>query len=586
MRIGSLEINNILSIEHAKLIFGDAGLVLLDGWNYDDDSANGAGKTAVFNALSFGLFGKLPRKISASDVLRQGTKAGSVKVEVEEAGITYTVVRHRPNNLEFFIDGVKKDITQEAFEQYINLNYQQYLISMYSAQTEGMKLISMNDSGKKDFFLQLLNLEQFSEYKKASDSKIKELVLDTQNRTLKLAKLESKVSVHKETMEDEDEIRDQIAKLDPTPLLEQLKELEKIEKPDTSKYDEIEVALKTALVKIFKRDAGTNNIKSQLVKLKAELQQVEKSKLQLDQSVVCPHCDGKFELSENGETLTLEKFAKHKKETVADLKGQIEVLETEYQDLQTDESKNDIEERLTKINSKKSKHYADYNKSIIAINEMRSKISNRNHTIASLRKNLNNIANTRAIIEDLSKQIRDENLALKSNNDTINLYETISHIFSPVGAPAYIMDSLVDTFNEKISHYVSMIWANASYSIQSFKENKSGEIKAKFSELLTVSGTEKSIGMLSGGEHRCLSLAVDFAVVDVLETICGTKLNPIMLDEPFNDLDASNRERVLELLEKISTSRQIWVIDHASEAKAMFSNVVRIEKRDGISAIA
>ena len=111
-------------------------------------------------------------------------------------------------------------------------------------------------------------------------------------------------------------------------------------------------------------------------------------------------------------------------------------------------------------------------------------------------------------------------------------------------------------------------------------------MKAKFSEKLVINGNPRSIGALSGGEHRCLSLAVDFAVIDVLETMFGFSLNPIMLDEPFDSLDAANRDRVVDLLEQLAVNRQIWVVDHAAESKAAFSNTVRVEKRNGISALA
>jgi len=71
MQIKYIEIENILSIGHVKLEFGNTGLILLDGWNHDDDSANGAGKTAIPNALAFGIYDNMPRKISKSEIFRR-----------------------------------------------------------------------------------------------------------------------------------------------------------------------------------------------------------------------------------------------------------------------------------------------------------------------------------------------------------------------------------------------------------------------------------------------------------------------------------------------------------------------------------
>ena len=156
---------------------------------------------------------------------------------------------------------------------------------------------------------------------------------------------------------------------------------------------------------------------------------------------------------------------------------------------------------------------------------------------------------------------------------------------APTGAPAYIMDSIVDSFNEIVSDHISLVWPNASYSLQSYKENKSGDVTAKFSETLVINGKQRSIGSLSGGEQRALSLSIDFAIIDILSQQFGIPMNPIIMDEPFEGLDATGREIVIELLNKLSDDRQIWVVDHASEAKSMFSDIVRIEKQNGISSL-
>jgi DNA repair exonuclease SbcCD ATPase subunit len=62
-------------------------------------------------------------------------------------------------------------------------------------------------------------------------------------------------------------------------------------------------------------------------------------------------------------------------------------------------------------------------------------------------------------------------------------------------------------------------------------------------------------------------------------------INPVILDEPFDGLDSLGRELIIDILTKISHTRQIWVVDHASEAKSLFNQVVKVEKRNGISNI-
>jgi DNA repair exonuclease SbcCD ATPase subunit len=136
-----------------------------------------------------------------------------------------------------------------------------------------------------------------------------------------------------------------------------------------------------------------------------------------------------------------------------------------------------------------------------------------------------------------------------------------------------------------VSEYIDLVFPNITYKLNSYKETAKGEVVAKFSEELIKNGHDVSTGSLSGGELRSISIAADFAILDVLETMFGISLNPIIMDEPFNDLDAVGREQVIDLLEQLSNKKQIFVIDHASEAKSKFSKTILVEKKNDISTI-
>ena len=155
MKIISIKISNILSIEDAFVEFDDTGLVLVQGWNHDVGRANGAGKTAIFNALSFALYDKLPRKVTASEILRRSSKSGCAEVVLEVGLCRYSVIRKRPKGVQFFKEGEELVVTQDGWERTIGLNYTQFILSMYAAQGSSTRFLSINDSEKKQFLLQL-----------------------------------------------------------------------------------------------------------------------------------------------------------------------------------------------------------------------------------------------------------------------------------------------------------------------------------------------------------------------------------------------------------------------------------------------
>jgi exonuclease SbcC len=245
----------------------------------------------------------------------------------------------------------------------------------------------------------------------------------------------------------------------------------------------------------------------------------------------------------------------------------------------------DVQDLIIKIRDKKQEEYKDYREAQARISEYKNSIAVKNSEISNLSKQIDRNKDVKNKIKDVLDNAKIISERVNAVNDEISILGAVESIFDSTGAPAYIIDCIVDLINETVSSNIVDIWPNASYSIKTYKENKDKSIKAKMSEILTIDGIERSVGSLSGGEFRALSLALDFAIIDVLSSQYNIDINPIVLDEPFGGLDNLGRELVIDVLTKVSGNRQIWVVDHASEAKSMFNSVVRVEKRNGISQI-
>lgn len=582
MHILATEIFNILSIGHIKFKFSKTGLLLFDGWNEDDNTANGAGKSAIFNAIAFAIYGKIPRKITMSEILRRGTKRGFSKVFLKKNDDEWSVERHRPNKVTYIKNGDVQNITQEAFEKEIGLTYSQFLITMYAAQVEGCKLISINDTGKKDFFLQLMNLERFASSKKDVDADIKEIEKAIEGFKTSIEKAESNIEIWSDQLIDREELTEQIDALDCTSLVNEQNELRKIPRPDLSRYRNLESKVLDKLEKLTKYQYEEQSLVRELKPLQRQLDDMA---CNLDFDVKCPHCEEGLYMKD-GSPLSSHGVHIAQQDKAKKLTSRVTQIESRLVDLgSVDEEKEKI---LSVHKQLKDKMIADsqtHEKASKRYSDLGRVIAERSARLQSLTDKANQAERASSKIGDLHNSIAEDSQKLSDKSKEAELLKTVSSILSSTGAPAYIMDSVVDVFNDKMADYVNMIWPNATYRIQTFKETKNGEIRAKFSEQLVIGGQSTSVGALSGGEYRCMSLAMDFAVIDVLESMFNTSVNPIILDEPFEGLDASNRERVVELLEKVASSRQIVVIDHASEAKAMFSNVAKVIKRNGVSML-
>jgi len=574
MRVKSIEIKDILSIKDFRLDFTDSGLVLVEGWNYDANRANGAGKTAIFNSLSFGLFDKMPRKITSSQILRRGAKSGTVTVELESGGDLYKVIRHRPKGVEFYKNGIKQEITQEEWESKLRMNYDQFLLTLYNAQiTVGglsPRFLLVNDSDKKAFLLQLLNLAHFSSCKKKADEAVSRFEAAVSADLNSISSTQSKIEAYSESMVDAFETSNTIKELelDIAYMMDEITELSNTQKPDVSKYQRIEDGLRAKISAFDTAKARRSVLHDNYRKQNAKLHPF----------------DGAAQCLECGTTLDIQDAMQAHEQQQDKIRAEAsltKVLIDECDALLANE--NEVLELLRKLKIKKNQETAEYDTAHARILELNSSLRIKQNlkesAVLKLAKN-QDLVNKVKDLETTCQKLRD---AIALNKRNIELYKTVVALYSPTGAQAYVLDSVIDCFNETVKEYIDIVWPNASYTLNSYKENVRGDVVAKFSETLVMNGEEVSIGSLSGGEFKALSLCVDFAMLDVLEKQFGISLNPVILDEPFDGLDAVGRELVVDLLTKLSVDRQIFVVDHASEVRASFSQCIKAEKRDGIS---
>jgi len=572
MKIQYIQINNILSIEDVNLPFQDNGLVLFEGWNYDDGRANGAGKSAVFNAISFALFDKMPRKVSVSEIVRRGQSKGSAECAVDVNGTIWKVIRSRPKGVQFFKDGIQVDITQTEWEQNIKLNYDQFLISMYCSQSNSTRFLSLNDSDKKDFILQLLDLNRFAALKLNADTQAK--LINVKLTTLKDSnnKNQSKIDAYTESIIDESAYLSEINKLENeiAELNKGILSFQAVAKPDMSKYFQIEKQISDKEKDIASaethRSILSNTYRKQSQKIRP-----------FSMSSTCTEC---------GAELDIKDAKAHHEREQEKVKAELLSIKEEMDGFDSKiAKKNEIIDLKQKIYEKKTKESEDYTNAQRSISERQRLVDNKTTKISDLNRALDNNQVLISKIDSLKEIVSSHNIEISENVKNYEYYKTLSNIYSPTGAQAYVLDTVIDSFNELIPNYIQLLWPTATYELKTYKETSKGDITAKFSECLTINGKEVSIGSLSGGEMRAISLCVDFAIIDIMNNYFNIRMNPIVLDEPFEGLDAVGKEIVIELLHKISGDKQIIVVDHGSESQTLFSKTVRVEKRSGLTTL-
>lgn len=209
-------------------------ITLIEGFNHDDGTPEGSGKSAIPNAISWCLFGKLPKDAKVDEVIREGAKGCWVEVTLLDG--TEIFRGRKPNDLYILPMGAKeptkgKDAkeTQEMIEKLLGFSFETFCQAVYFAQNYPKKFITSTEEEKAKILSEIQDLEQFTEARKraaslakAEETNVMVLERDLAAVNLSVSELEREIAnyqgLREQFIQDRDatvsELRGQATKLE------------------------------------------------------------------------------------------------------------------------------------------------------------------------------------------------------------------------------------------------------------------------------------------------------------------------------------------------------------------------------------
>ncbi len=613
MKILKIQGKNFWSYSDIEFDF-DKGLCLIEGYNADEQGSNGSGKSAFLNSVCFALFGDLPKSIKIDEVINKVVgSACLIELELEDNGSKYRVIRGRsPNVLKFFINeeqvsDVDAKKTQKLIEQTLGITYSIFVNSVYFAQSSSNFLVA-SDEQKKTILTELLNLKVFDKAEDLVRSKLKSIEsgflsikskIDSDSRLIQslqsqLVDLKTQSKFYKDEQSKKFEnIEKEYSKvsLDLDNSKNRLVELESLRPVFCSELQNfLDVEKKSKIEALETIENERKELNDKLIKIQVSLQ-YEKTQLQkycIDDPK-CPKCfqDVDFNLLSGHK-----EEAEQKIQSIQSQIGDINVLMGELP------SKIDTAQLKSKLQTKEQ----DLNNSINQVdNEFRicsSNISNLKSRLESLDKSRNQAVSEENpysnMIEDVNSRITTTTSSLdeltKSSQEVgkeVDELLFLKEVFSNKGIKSYVFDTIVNELNVRVNGYLSKLFDNnVRMMFLSETTNSKGDTKQSFSTQFLVNNNEVALGSFSGGEERRLVFAVNLSMADIIANRSNKSFNIAFFDEVFDGLDIEGKSKCMSLLQELSSKRDcILIIDHASEFQQAFDNVIRVEKRNGISKI-
>jgi len=580
LKIKTVTAKNFLSIGNNTqgINFDRRDLTLVLGENLDlggDDAGarNGVGKTAILNAVSYGLFGQALTNIKKDNLInRTNSRNMLVTIDFEHNSQHYRIERgRRPNVLKFFIGDQEQESkddnsqgdsreTQHEIEKLLNMSHDMFKhIVALNTYTEPFLSLRAND--QRTIIEQLLGITVLSE---------------------KAEQLKEQAKVTKDTISQEEmrikavgdanlRIKEQIESLIRRQTLWQNKKDGDINSLQAA-YDELakidieaELEAHKKLAAYNKLAADISDIDSHIKRAKLDITKAEKTvdKLKLEITSI-----------ENHKCHTCGQDLHDKKHK--------EVLKTKKKELSQAELEiSSFTDLLTKLQSDKTLLGVLGDKPKIFYDQESDAFEHR----SSMANVLTQLTAKQSEVDPYAEQIKEmQDRALEEIS-----YDLINELTKIKEHQEFLLKLLTnkDSFIRKkiIDQNLSYLNARLSYYLDKIGLPHT----VKFLNDLTVSIEELGRGLdfdnLSRGERNRLILSLSWAFRDVWESLYHP-INLLFIDELVDSgMDSSGVENALAILKKMSRegSRSVWLVSHKDELAGRVNNVLSVVKSNGFT---
>lgn len=617
MKIKEIEAKNFRSYSHLKVNLDNYhGLTLLS-------ADNGSGKSSIYFALLYALYGKCPDGTKADEVIKHGSKGGTfTRVSLEINGKDYEVTRYRKdkeykNKVILTCNG--EDITlstdKETNDKIIDiLGFKEdtLLNSLVFSPEQLNTFINATDKTKKAMLEDLTNI---AVYRKAY-TLVKEDLKEAQEGLSKAQEGQQHIidlGNYQKALEEQ--WKQNTATLEG----QKKKYLDYLAQTDQATLEK-EVDNQTGLVEYNKQIL--QNLNNQIDKLGInttaphlneynqarsladrkynvqkhtydQLQEIfaQLKKVQNTPNAICSLCGNVLDAQHKQVEITnLTKQLQEGKQQYLSQKKEYNQAEDKAQQVkvivnQEQASAKESLNKLNQLNSQKEKINAQMRQATLALQEAQQRLNQYQDAQTELsRLNQQVIEKPKELATDYHSQLIKAQDQVSRAKDKIEKLQKLETVYSDQGVKTQALNQVVPFLNDHLAKALDILTGGEIQAmITSQTQTKTGTVKNKIDLLVNTPNAKKTYQELSSGEKRRVGISLNIAFMQYLQTqIGGTNL--VVLDELFDNLDQEGIGTVVNLLSEISSKDMVvLVISHNPDLKFndSFLNTITINDNHG-----
>ena len=637
MKIVNITAQNFMSFRELSLDVPDSGLIFVGGEVKGSSvtSSNGAGKSALFEALCFGLYGKTLRGSSASEIANWASPRNClVQIQFfDDHDKVYTVRRYRNHKEEgnaLYILRDDDDITsqdsratQELIEAIVGMSWMVFSTAVVFGE-KAQRFTEAKDSEKKAIFDEILMLQRYQDALKALREDLKKL-RDT--RTALMAGATSAGSTHEAALRELDEAATAVAELELSRESSQGQltviayELDRLR----TERDDVDANLQLAQQERDALDANNRELMTTVT-------EADRNRLRVSEKASRPAIEKRMEITRLTEQITeteakvkalgklhgkescptcLQPISAHSMESVnAHYQQQLTALRDRHVAASAALIKLQQEEReataeaskmLNDIMAIKTDIDGKLRRIIVAITTTSAKARDLGNRVSQLERQQDSLT-MRYEERKLALEQQVERAAQRVERCAAEYNEKIAAVagseidevylkfweegFGNQGIKSFLLDEILPALNDRVGYYASALMGEGTrIEFDTESTLKGGGLRDKFDIRIMRDDIKVDYVACSNGERRRIDVAILLALQSLVYERNAAGCNLMVLDEVFDSLDRVGVEKVVSLLADEAKDKVIYVISHLNEMRDYFENEVIVSKIDGVSEV-
>lgn len=535
---------------------------------------NGAGKSTMLDALSFGLFGRSHRNISKAQLVNSiNNKDCRVEVTFSVNGAVFRIVRGiKPAVFEIWKNGemINQDSHSKEYQKILEqnilkLNHKSFHQIVVLGSSSFVPFMQLTNAHRREVIEDLLDINVFSKMNqllKEKNSTLRDLMRDVVHKIdLQANKIES----HKKYITDINKINKDLKAQKETAIVNLRKEMNDLNNENSNLSTKVEH--QNAVWPEKQRQGQTK--KMQLLQFDTQLKSTVKNLVKeasfFKDNCTCPTCSQ--EISEDIKAIKLDHATKKAREIQSALgKMEIELVAAE-------ENLHTIESRIEEIRQWQNKLNVN-NQAIIrlerSINDLIDEIANMTDTSSDITKAKN----------ELDELINSKNELIESKlkfNDQYQYNQVIGEMLKDTGIKTKIIRQYLPVINKLVNQHLQILDFFVSFHLdESFAETIRSRHRDGF-----------SYDSFSEGEKQRIDLALLFTWRMIAKMKNSVSTNLLILDETFDSsLDYEGVDNLMKIIYSLGDDTNVYVISHKGDIlEGRFSNKIEFHKEKNFSKI-